>query len=124
MSRFFEVTLNGTRSRVRLLSGALSEAERRTLLLSLKAIFASGANSVELSQAEVLAAGGPLFSYNDLGKIGAVALEYERPSGSYGFLPLFGGLNVTEDTRLEVSLYRLNDELRAGLGEALRRGVL
>ena len=124
MNIAFEVELNGTRSRVRLLSDALSEAEKRTLLLSLTAIFASGTSRAELSQAEVLAAGGPPLSYEVLGKLAAVTLELTHPSSSYGFLPLFETLAVDAETpRFAVLLAEFSEALEAGLREALRRGA-
>ena len=120
----FEVELNGTRSRVRLLNGALDEAERRTLLLLLEATLASGMNRAELSQTEVLAAGGPPLSYEVLGKLAAVTLEFTRPSGSCGFLPLFETLAVDAETsRFAAPFAGFSEALETGLREALRQGA-
>ena len=110
--------------RVRVLSDELGEAEKRMLRLLLEATLASKTSRAVLSGAEVLGAGGPPFSRESLGKVVAVMVELERPSGGYSYLVLFEELNVTEDTRLEVTLAGLNEALRAGLREALRQGTL
>ena len=109
--------------RVRVLSDELGEAEKRMLRLLLEATLASETSRAVLSGAEVLGAGGPPFSRESLGKVVAVMVELERPSGGYSYLVLFEGLNV-EDTRLEVTLAGLNEALRVGLREALRQGTL
>ena len=109
---------------MRVLSDELSEAENRMLRLLLEATLASETSRAVLSGAAVLGAGGPPFSRESLGKVVAVMVELERPSGGYSYLVLFEGLDVVGETRLEVTLAGLNEELRAGLREALRQGTL
>ena len=116
--------LSGTPDRARVLGGALGEAERRVLRLFLGAALASPGRRAALSRVEVAAAGGPRFRFGSLWRLAGVGLELERPSGGYSALPLFERLDVVGETRVEVALAGLNESLREGLEDALRRGAL